>query len=58
MALKKRVIKDIPDGWKKIEGATTAPKGYSWYCNGKSLFSGEYESALVKDKSDEIKGEV
>lgn len=50
MAIKERVIKDIPKGWKKLEGAITAPKGYSWYWNGKSRFSGEFECALVKDK--------
>ncbi len=42
-------IKDsVPKGYVKLEGATTAPKGYEWYSNGKSRFGGEYKNALVK----------
>lgn len=42
-------VKDkIPEGWQKLEGATTAPKGYEWYSNGKSRFGGEYKNALIK----------
>lgn len=40
-----------PKGWKKNEGATTAPLGYDWYTNGKSLLKGERKSILVKDHS-------
>lgn len=39
-----------PKGWTKVEGATTAPNGYSWYSNNKSMFSEERESYLYKDK--------
>lgn len=41
----------IPDGWRKIDGATTAPLGYTWYSNGKSRFTipKVYDQALVKD---------
>lgn len=52
MAVKERTLDQIPKGWIKLWGATTAPKGYSWYCNGKSWFSGEFECALVKDKQE------
>lgn len=38
-----------PKGWKKLEGATTAPKGYTWYSNGKGLFSG-YKDGLVENR--------
>jgi len=38
-----RYLDEVPEGWKKIEGALTAPKGYEWYSNGKSRFSGEYQ---------------
>lgn len=38
----------LPKGWKALEGATTAPKGWVWASNGKSRFSGEYEHALVR----------
>ena len=38
------------NGWKRIEGALTAPIGYHWENNGKSRFSGEYEHRLVKDE--------
>ena len=47
-----RVLDTPPEGWRVRVGALTAPNGYVWYYNGKSLFSDEYESALVKeDKS-------
>lgn len=49
MAVKERYLDHIPPGWKKVKGAETAPKGYSWYTNGKSRFGGEYECALVKE---------
>lgn len=49
MAVKERYLESVPEGWIKIEGACTAPVGYSWYSNGKSRFGGEYECALVKD---------
>lgn len=39
-----------PKGWTKVEGALTAPNGYSWYSNGKSMFGGERESYLYKDE--------
>lgn len=29
MVIKERLV-EVPEGWKKIEGAMTAPKGYSW----------------------------
>ena len=33
-----------------VEDALTNLKGYTWYSNGKSRFSGQYETALVKNK--------
>ena len=42
-------LDNAPDGWVKDEYATTAPKGYSWYHNGKSVLKGERKSILVKD---------
>ena len=38
----------MPDGWKEIIGAQTAPSGYVWIFNGKSIFSSEYRHALLK----------
>jgi len=38
----------MPEGWKEIKGAMTAPNGYIWIFNGKSIFSKEYEHALLK----------
>lgn len=38
----------MPKGWKVIEGAQTAPDGYIWINNGKSLFGGEYEQGLLR----------
>ena len=44
-----KTVDTVPEGWIKTEGATTAPKGYTWYNNGKSRFGGEYQNVLVKD---------
>lgn len=41
---------EIPQGWKQIVGAMTAPVGYEWISNGKSRFSADYRKALVKEK--------
>lgn len=38
----------MPNGWKEINGALTAPSGYVWIFNGKSIFSNEYQHALLK----------
>lgn len=40
----------VPKGYVKLEGATTAPKGYTWYSNNKSLFGGERRTILVKNR--------
>lgn len=42
-----------PKDWSKTEGETTAPNGYSWYSNGKSMFGGERESYLYKDEKED-----
>ena len=39
-----------PKGFIKTSGATTAPKGYEWYSNNKSLFGDERINILVKKK--------
>ena len=39
-----------PKDWTKVEGALTAPNGYTWYSNNKSMFGGERESYLYKDE--------
>lgn len=45
-----KFLDKMPEGWKKLTGATTAPSGYVWVYNGKSPFSNvaEYKSALLK----------
>ena len=35
--------------WKRVNG-TTAPKGYVWISNGKSRFSKERETALLRER--------
>lgn len=47
MELAKR--KSVPKGFIKTVGAM-APKGYAWYNNGKSRFSGQRKIVLVKVK--------
>ena len=43
-----RVLDALPEGWRYIEGALTAPTGFRWACNGKSRFSPGYRHALVR----------
>ncbi len=38
----------VPNGYRKTEGATTAPLGFEWYNNGKSRFSGNRKIVLIK----------
>ena len=42
------VYDSMPDGWKEIQGATTAPNGYVWIWNRKSIFSKEFKHALLR----------
>lgn len=42
-----RVFRTMPAGWKVCHGAC-APRGYAWINNGKPLFGGQYEHALLK----------
>ena len=48
----KKIVNTPPKGYTKLEGATTAPNGYSWYSNNKPLFDekNERKTILVKDK--------
>ena len=46
----KEVIDKPPKGWKVDSGVTTRPVGTTAYTNGKSRFSGERKTVLVKDK--------
>lgn len=50
-----RVYKRKPKGWTETKGATTAPVGYKWISNNKSLFSGERKAALLKESNHEQK---
>ena len=47
---KVKVLQRQPKGWTPIKGAMTAPRGYIWVSNNKSLFGGERKTALIKDK--------
>ena len=42
------VYDSIPEGWKEIWGAQTAPSGYVWIYNRKSILSKEYRHGLLK----------
>ena len=44
------IVDTMPEGWREIKGATTAPLGYMWINNNKSRFSGERKHALLKMK--------
>lgn len=39
---------ELPEGWRVLEGALCAPRGYAFISNGKSRFGDEYENALLK----------
>lgn len=42
------IYETIPEGWGKLKGAVTAPKGYVWIWNRKSRFNGQYQRGLLK----------
>ncbi len=48
LVVKLLVYNLMPEGWKTIFGAMTAPNGFKWICNGKSIFNSEYEKALLR----------
>lgn len=41
------VVKELPEGWKILKGALTAPKGATWVSNMKTIKSGERKSGLL-----------
>lgn len=41
-------LDSLPDGWDYIDGCTTAPCGWRWAHNRKSIRSGERKKALVR----------
>ena len=43
------ILNEVLKGYIKVIGAMTQPKGCNWYTNGKSRFSGERISVLVRD---------
>ena len=43
-----KVYESMPKGWSVIKGALTAPSGYVWIHNEKSIFSKEYEHGYLK----------
>lgn len=44
------IFDELPEGWKRVPAEqTTAPTGYYWAHNCKSLFSKERKTALIKD---------
>jgi hypothetical protein len=45
-----KVLDRVPKGYRKTQGATSAPVGAAWYNNGESRFSGKRKSVLVKVK--------
>lgn len=47
---KVRKLDSLPEGWHVMDGAFTQPNGWVWAHNGKSIKSGERETALVKER--------
>jgi len=48
-----KVLTKVPEGWKELPNATTAPKGYKWYWNGISFWDNQCKIMLVKVESEE-----
>lgn len=48
LKIKLFVYNSMPIGWKNIIGAMTAPRGFQWISNGKSIFNVGYEKALLR----------
>lgn len=42
-------LEEPPEGWHRVDGATTAPNGWEWWAYG-SLFSHSHRHALVRKK--------
>ena len=42
------VLKELPEGWKPINGAMTAPKGTIWISNNISHFSYDYNGNKLR----------
>ena len=52
-------MEKLPEGWVFDDLAVTAPRGFKWANNRKSMFSKDYKQALVrieKEESDDEKG--
>lgn len=49
---------EVPNGWKELKGATTAPVGYTWYTDGKSIVDKTHKTMLVRDKNKDIEIEA
>lgn len=46
-----KIYHSLPEGWKKINDALTAPDGYIWIWNGKSILKKEFRHGLLKLKT-------
>ena len=42
-----KIFTQMPSGWSYNHGSS-APRGYAWINNNKSVFSKDYEHALLK----------
>lgn len=43
------VFDELPKGWVIIKNALTAPCGYKWISNNKSIFSGKRKLGFIRD---------
>ena len=42
------IYDELPEGWADISHIVSAPSGYHWINNCKSIFSDEYRHALLR----------
>lgn len=44
-------VDEVPEGFTKTKGATTAPKGWVWYHKGSLFMRRDYEHVLVPESA-------
>jgi hypothetical protein len=50
------IYDELPEGWADISHIVSAPSGYHWINNRKSIFSDEYRHALLIIRNYDNKG--
>ena len=46
--IKLEVYNNMPLGWQILPGGQTAPRGFAWIYNGKSIFCADRKTAFIR----------